>query len=302
MNRYYALGRREWLEHRGAFFWTPLAILGLILLMAVLGLTLGLDRFAEQAALAIDGSGEGVDSQPPESAAPEQDFEPDTDLRRMLYFIAQPFLVIYFIAAWFVLLDALISERRDRTVLFWKSLPVTDTETVLSKLINVIWVAPLVTIGSIVLMQLSLLTLIHFFCDCGDHSWASLWSEAQLPLRSIEWLIGFATQGLWWLPLWSWLLLVSAVAPRLPMLWAVLPAALLMFVEWAWFGTLHIAGLLSERFDSVALPRYGANEASQIGLREILAFWLSPDLWLGVLIAAALIAATVHCRRRFNEL
>ena len=64
--------------------------------------------------------------------------------------VAMMLMFTSFIVGVFYCLDALHGERRDRSILFWKSLPVSDLTTVLSKLSIPLVVLPLLTFAVIV--------------------------------------------------------------------------------------------------------------------------------------------------------
>src|SRR5206468_10746510 len=59
----------------------------------------------------------------------------------------------------FYCLDALYGERRDRSILFWKSLPVSDVMAVLSKLAIPIVILPLLSFAVTVATQFFMLLL-----------------------------------------------------------------------------------------------------------------------------------------------
>src|SRR6185312_9685659 len=152
-------------------------------------------------------------------------------------------------ASIFYCLDALYGERRDRSILFWKSLPVSDATSVLSKALIPVLVLPLLTWAVTVATQGVMLTLSGVVLPANGLS-ASL-VTSHLSLSQIAWynfghLVAF--HGLWYAPLYAWLLLVSAWATRVPFLWAVLPPAALIVVERIAFNTRIVATMLQEVF------------------------------------------------------
>src|SRR5437867_8784109 len=64
-----------------------------------------------------------------------------------------------FIVGVFYCLDSLHGERRDRSILFWKSLPVSDLTTLLSKVTIPLAVLPLVTFAIVVVTQFIMLLI-----------------------------------------------------------------------------------------------------------------------------------------------
>lgn len=297
MTRWWALCKREWLEHRGGFAWAPLTVLVLMFGAALLAISIGSWSSSESDASFVDLI-ERAAAHPEASAL---------GLQMMLRRIAGPFVWLYFGVGLFVMLGSLYDERRDRTILFWKSLPVSDTETVLSKLANVIVLAPLATVGVITLAHVLFLAFISVIAAGSEQvSITALWGQAQLPHSILEWLFGFATQNLWTLPIWCWLLLVSALAPRLPILWAVVVPLLPIVLERALFGSWGLLATIRRHLDVVALPAFrdpqDAGVMQVIGLPEMRALWGTAEFWLGILVGIALLSATIYFRRRNNEL
>ena len=124
----------------------------------------------------------------------------------------------------FYSLDALYGERRDRSILFWKSLPVSDLTTVLSKLTIPLVVLPLLSFAISLATQFIMLLLSSVILLGSGVSIATLWTEVSFFHVSLVLLYHLLTvHGLWYAPIYGWLLLVSAWAPRAPFIWAVLP-------------------------------------------------------------------------------
>ncbi len=116
------------------------------------------------------------------------------------------FLFTLAILTVFYSLDSLYAERRDKSILFWRSLPITDVETVLSKLLTVIIVIPLVTIAAIIVTHLVNLAVSSVWIaikggDAGHLVWGSValldnWTAATIVtflLRALDvtvhWLV-----------------------------------------------------------------------------------------------------------------
>ncbi|MGZ5147892.1 MAG: hypothetical protein ACXWCP_30525, partial [Burkholderiales bacterium] len=137
-----------------------------------------------------------------------------------------------FIVGFFYTLDALQGERRDRSILFWKSLPVSDLTTVFSKASIPIVILPLLSFVITVATQLIMLLLSTAVLAASGRSVSLLW--AHLPLFHMSLLLLYhllAVHGLWYAPIYGWLLLVSAWARRAAVLWAALPLLAIGAVE-----------------------------------------------------------------------
>ena len=212
-----------------------------------------------------------------------------------------PVLLTAGLVAVFYCLDALHSERRDRTILFWKSLPVSDFTTVLSKASVALVVLPVVTFGVIILLDVAILLLSLAILVPGGLDAAALWQ--QLPVLRAPGLLlyGLAALALWHAPIYAWLLLVSGWARRTTFLWAVLPPLALCVIERIAFGTWHLLGMLQRRLGgfSRAFSIRTDDAGALLGMPEPdpVKFLTTPGLWIGLAIAVALFAATVRMRR-----
>ena len=204
----------------------------------------------------------------------------------------------------FYCLSALHNERRDRSILFWKSLPVSDVTTVASKALIPLAVLPAITFGIVLAMQLVMLLIAYLsFLLTG----LGVENPLALPLGQI-WLIlgyGLITQALWYAPVWGWLLLVSAWARRAPFLWAVLPPLALCLVEKLALHTTRLTDLLQDRLShgsEAAFRMADGGDGHKLSLSnlpqpDLLHFVSHPSLWIGLLVAAACLAGAVRLRR-----
>jgi ABC-2 type transport system permease protein len=199
----------------------------------------------------------------------------------------------------FYSLDALYGERRDRSILFWKSLPVSDLTTVLSKLTIPLVILPLISFAITLATQFIMLLLSSVvLLGSGVHI-AALWTEVSFFRVSVVLLYHlFTVHGLWYAPLYGWLLLVSAWAPRAPFIWAFLPPFVISGVEKIAFNTTHFLALLQERLtgpgDAMA-PHSAPKEFMETLIPDH--FFSTPGLWIGLAIAAVFVAAAVRLRR-----
>jgi ABC-2 type transport system permease protein len=220
----------------------------------------------------------------------------------MPYDVAAMMLMLTaFIVGVFYCLDALHGERRDRSILFWKSLPVSDLTTVLSKASIPLAVLPLLTFSITVATQLIML-LLSTAVLLTNGLRAATWKQLPLLESSVVLFYGLIVLALWHAPIYGWLLLVSGWARRATFLWAVLPLLALGAVERIAFQTSHFASFLKHRLIG------GMGEAFAFGPRgsipiESLAqltpgqFLSSPGLWIGLLATAAFLVAAARLRR-----
>ncbi len=209
--------------------------------------------------------------------------------------------VTSFIVGFFYCLGALNHERRDRSVLFWKSLPVSDVTTVLSKAVVPALILPVVTVAVVFATQLLMLgmDLAHNAVRGGDA--ADLLTK--LPLGQVWLDVAYAYLLLvfWWAPLWSWLLLASAWAKRMAFVWAVAPPLAICLVERMSLGTDFTWRMLKGRLLQGAEIGFTTPPvADRIALPwpDPLPFLASPGLWIGLVLAAAFLTGAVWLRRR----
>ncbi len=200
-----------------------------------------------------------------------------------------------FIIGVFYCLDALHGERRERSILFWKSLPVSDLTTVLSKVSVSLVVLPLVSFAIIVVTQFIML-VISTAALLPSGLASTTWANFNLFQESLILLYGLVAIALWHAPIYGWALLVSGLARRATFLWAVLPLLAIGFFEKITFNTSYFASMLKDRllgfapeafeFSAHAIPRLTPGR-----------YLSSPGLWLGLVFAAAFIIAAVRLRR-----
>ncbi len=222
--------------------------------------------------------------------------------------VARPFslaaAVILFsgiIVGVFYCLDALHSERRDRSILFWKSLPVSDLTTVLSKASIPIVVQPLLGFLIACATQWVMLFFSTAVLLANGVSPAMLWTRLpffQLPLVMFY---GLTVHALWYAPIYAWLLLVSAWARRATFLWAILPFFATFVVEKLAFGTSYLPSMLKYRVMGAMVEAFAVDAAkapiTRLSELEPWKFLSSPGLWIGLIFAAAFLAAAVRLRR-----
>jgi ABC-2 type transport system permease protein len=114
-------------------------------------------------------------------------------------------------------------------------------------------------------------------------------------------LYGVAALQLWYAPIYGWLLLISAWARRSPFLWAVLPPFAIGIFEKIAFKTSYVGLLLRDRFighmEHAFVLTKGVHQLDSISQLTPGNFLSTPALWIGLLFAAACLAAAVRLRR-----
>ena len=198
--------------------------------------------------------------------------------------------------------DALYGERRDRSILFWKSMPVSDLTTVLAKASIPLVIVPLLACATAVVAQFIMLLLSSAALLASGLSVSPLWTELSFFRMSLLLLYHvFTAHTLWPAPVYCWLLLVSGWARRATLLWAALPVVAIGGLEAIVFRTWHFAALIGTRLigaapaiDFGSPDTFPTNPMTHI---TPLNFLSSPELWLGLALSAAFLAAAVRLRR-----
>ncbi len=188
-------------------------------------------------------------------------------------------------------------ERRERSILFWKSLPVSDLTTVLSKAIIPLVVLPLVSFAIIVVTQFIML-LISTVALLPSGLATTTWANFNLFRQSLILLYGLIAIALWHAPIYGWALLVSGWVRRATFLWAVLPLLAIGFFEKITFNTSYFASMLKDRLLGFA-PEAFAFNAHTIGSVALTPgkYLSSSGLWIGLIFAAAFVAGAIRLRR-----
>jgi ABC-2 type transport system permease protein len=215
---------------------------------------------------------------------------------------AVPITLTALVVGVFYCLGALHNERRDRSILFWKSLPVSDLVTVLSKASVPLVVLPLVTFAVIVVLRLAMLLLGSAILPAYGVSAATLWTHFPWLQLSLVPLYVVAVQTLWYAPVYGWLMLVSGWARRAPFLWAVLPPLAVALFEKIAFHTSYVSSMLSYRLTGSDSAAYDGDTGSNVVIHTLAQFDPAkfigtPGLWVGLVFAAAFLAAAVWLRR-----
>ncbi len=290
MNTVIWLVRREFWENR-AIWMIPAVIGGFMVLIALFG---RVDLMSISSQVPIQAVGGGF----------------------LLAVGATFFAVMSIYSTWY-LLDCLYADRKDRSVLFWKSMPISDTTTVLSKLATALIVIPAVYFAAADLTTLimAFIVSVRSSASIDGALWhAGLWLQLQA-----LWLYMIVTTALWYLPIAAYLLVVSAWAKRAVMLWSLLPPLALVLAE-RWFLDSHvIAGELGERLvgypwrafrddpgsswvttvvdnDTITTP------TSVWGFFNVGGFFSSAETWIGAAVGVALIVCAIQLRTRRTEI
>ncbi|NUS37686.1 MAG: hypothetical protein HOQ02_01485 [Lysobacter sp.] len=328
-HKFQLLLRREFWEHKGGFLWSPIwagAIsLGLTLMALLVGEVM-MRKAIARGDLQIDGHvmvnglniGALTSKMSPEDA---RQLAGGIDLS-LLMTSSWPLIVLAFVV-FFYCLGALYDERKDRSVLFWKSLPVSDTETVLSKAVSATVVAPALAVGAALVTMLGFLVVLSLFVLAhGGNPLRLLWGPARPFEIAAQLVASIPVYALWSLPTVGWLLLCSAWARSKPFLWAIMiPVFAGIFVSWfdlmqlfnlesAWFwknvvARVLLSGVPGSWMEVAHVHNVHVDGPADvmrlINLRTMWSTLLTAQLWLGAVAGAAMIALATRLRRWRDE-
>lgn len=296
-----ALIRRELWEHRSIYV-APLVIALLVSLMSVTGQVAvsGFDHAVDIGILGATNLGEN---------------ERSAAINVLMISLSSTFVFAMWILTIFYALDALYAERKDRSILFWRSIPSTDFETVLSKLLTALVVIPLITFAVIVVTHLVVLIITSVWLGArGANAWHLIWTAVPFIDNWTSTLVFLLALSLWLSPFIGWFLFVSGFTKRSPLLTASLPIAVLPLLERIIFDTSVFAEAFFVR--SVKMPLFRGldnlellfqhgedfrmvddTSLSLLSVLDLGKFLSSPGLWLGLLVCGLFTTAAIYVRR-----
>ena len=330
-HKFKLLLKREFWEHKGGFFWAPIWAGGISLVLTLMALVVAEvagRRAVASGKMQIDGDVKinGLDLSALTSKMDAGDLQKlagGIDISAVMS-SAWPMVVLAFVV-FFYCLGSLYDERKDRSVLFWKSLPVSDRDTVLSKAASALLVAPLIAVGVAIACMFGFLLLLSTFVLLHNGNPMTLvWGPGNPLQLAGSMLATIPVYALWALPTVGWLLLCSAWSKSKPFLWAImLPVFSGIFISWfdimnlfdlesGWFWKNIVArGLLSAVpgtwFDVAHInnAHITSSEAARqiesvhqlLSLKTTYSVLLTPQLWIGAVVGAAMIYGAIRLRR-----
>ena len=327
MNTMKWLLRREFWEHKGGFVWAPLiaAVIMVVLVAGVVGYGVSSGKMSGDSITVRVGGTEVHRSQMADLATRHSRTEMADVAANNYIAIGAPIFIVLPTVAFFYCLAALYDDRRDRSILFWKSLPISDSTTVLSKLLTALVLAPAITIGIASATAFLILMLAGVAVSAqGVNLFGPVLSNVNLYLSPVYLLAMIPVYVLWALPTVGWLLLVSSWAKSKVFLWAVgvpLIAAVLLkwmdyllalygttinadwiinnVVETLLFGLVPGAWFMDGGTAMPASAQHGVDMLAVLG-----ASWGSlarPEAWVGAAAGVAMILGAIRLRRWRDE-
>ena len=294
-----ALVKREIWEHRSLYI-TP-AVVGLVLTLAVMTAFVFASGYQHIVDMGIVGA---------------QNMVGDAERRAAMFALLMgntaPFLFAGAILTIFYCLDSLYAERKNKSILFWRSLPITDAETVISKLLTAMVAIPLIALAVIIVTHLVVLILTSLYVSFqGGSSVFLIWKSAPVFDVWAGMLVFMLLLPIWYSPFIGWFLFVSAWTKRSPLLMAFLPLVVVPTLEYWVLRTHVIWDAIQTRFEQLPMfrgidPERLFDEHDFIGDAELVSlvayidigkFLTSPAMWAGVVVCGLFITAAIYVRR-----
>jgi len=291
--------RREIQEHKLAFIYAPFAV-ALVLCLVIASVYFGVTDIQTDE---FNFSTEIYDEEYQEGMLQATSEAKTRVIRAGLIVIGLPIILIAGFGLLAYSLSTFADERKDRSLIFWRSMPVSDLTTVLSKLLFVIFVVPLLILPNIILLQLvAMLSASIYFVTNDIVPFGYLWTSFLLT----DWfriIFSLWAQGLWSLPIFLWLMFAGTYARR-PLVGAAVPLVVAIVLE----GIILRSNLVLEfienrlgfwsRADSFPLP---IQEIRVVDISNISLMLSTQAFWVGMIASALLISAIVYTRSTNND-
>ncbi len=305
MNALTVLLKREYWEHKGAIFYTP-AIIAAVL--AVLTILAGLTGDAtinvnhnEQFNL-VDHLPKLVD-QFENLSEREQKQGVQVALYGTLMFFGGVMLLI----SLFYCLGCLYDERKDRSILFWKSMPVSDTKTVLSKFATVCLLIPVSYFIVVTAFQLYTLLFSTVLAWIGGSWGTMIWASSNLFGVMFNGLMAMLVAMLWLSPFWAWLIFTSSWAKKVAFMWGALPIIMLTIAEgWVLKSSNFIEMLAMRVVNTFTIMNSNLHftthkEIFDIEVMRWYEVFGNSEFWIGLIVAGVFLTGAIYTRSVRNE-
>ena len=308
MNRLMILIRKELQQHRGMFIILPLALTAIMAVVILGGVTTTIVSDGHSYNISADRS----DAMPDQEQGGIRSFygtaiqklaamDPvrrEHVLEQTLNGLAAPLLISLALVVFVYLVMTLHDERKDRSILFWKSMPVSDAMTVIARLVSITLVVPAIYLGCIMLVHLVALVVASF--NAMHQSvpvWQTVWEPAHVLVRWFNYAGYLVLNSIWSLPWYAWLLLVSAWARSVPVAWAILVPFFLSVLEkvftpshwlshWMWVSSLPL----------------GLGQGVTLNAGGAMQLLMTPVTVFGLVAAAAMLYGAIRIRGRTDEI
>ena len=224
-------------------------------------------------------------------------------IRAGLIFLGLPILLTVGFGLLAYSLSTFADERKDKSLIFWRSMPVSDLTTVFSKLLFVIFIVPLLVLPNIILLQsVAMLSASIYFVSNDIVPFSYLWTSYFLT----DWfriIFSLWAQALWSLPIFLWLMFAGTYARR-PVIGAAVPLVATIVLERIIFKTNEVWEFIDNRLgfwsraDSFPIA---SEEIRVVDISDIILMLSTQAFWIGMITSAILVAGIVYTRSTNND-
>ena len=291
--------RREVQEHKVAFIYAPFAV-ALVLCFVIASVYFGVTDIETNE---FNFSTEIYDEEYQEAMLQASPEAKARVIRAGLIFLGLPILLTVGFGLLAYSLSTFADERKDRSLIFWRSMPVSDLTTVLSKLLFVIFVVPLLVLPNIILLQsVSIVSASIYFVTNDIVSFGYLWTSYFIS----DWfriIFSLWAQALWSLPIFLWLMLAGTYARR-PVIGAAVPLVATIVLERIVFKTNEVLEFIENRLgfwsraDSFPIA---SEEIRVVDISDIMLMLSTQAFWIGMIASAILVSGIIYTRSKNNE-
>ncbi len=312
MNKMTILLRREIWENKIGFVYLPIVVAALCAFFIISGigaLQIGGDSITIHADIDyesdhgterydVNDTFDSVVGRGLQEFAGRSDAEKTKALNGVYLAVSAPLTLTLWLVMISYLVMSLYQDRKDRSILFWKSMPVSDFATVLSKVITALVIAPAIYLVCCMALHIVLLLVSTVSAMGYDVPvWSTLWAPANIITRWFEMASYFIIVGLWCLPFYAWLLLVSSRAKSVPLAWIIGLPLVLMLLEAIFTNTGYVKNFIGQHIAPISI-----SEDLDRGIGHVFDRVMNLELLLSVLIGCAFIYGAVLFRGKADEL
>jgi len=304
VNSFKALVKREYWEHKGAMFYTPAIMAAVFAGLMILGALTG-DHITVNS-----GHGFSIIDHLPQAMEQFENLgeeERSKGVQIGLYGAIVLFGFVMLIVSLFYALGSLYDERKDRSILFWKSLPISDTATVLSKFLAVTFVIPVFYSAIIAAFQLFLLLFATVAAWFGGSSGIAIWASSNLFGVIFNSFFAIVTASLWLAPLWAWLMFASSWAKKVAFLWGTLPIFMIVVAEGWIFQTTRFIEIVGDRIANgfvilnSNMHYMVGGDMFEIDVQRWYEVFGNIEFWVGLIVSGIFLAGAIYTRRYRDE-
>lgn len=304
MNALTVLLKREYWEHKGAIFYAPAIMAIVFAVLMILG-----SFSVNEVAVSHNEEFHFSEHMPKlvDKFESLSEREQKQGVQVGLYGTMVIFGGVMLLISLFYCLGCLYDERKDRSILFWKSMPVSDTKTVLSKFATVCLLIPVSYFVVVSLFQVYLLIFSTVLAWFGGSSGMMIWASSNLFGVMFNDLMSLIMAMLWLSPFWAWLIFASSWAKKVAFLWGALPILMLTIAEGWIFNTTNFIEMIAMRVANTFtiinsnLNAITHNEIFDIEVMRWYEVFANSEFWIGLIVAAVFLGGAIYTRSIRNE-